>query len=151
MKNSYDWFCFNCLHKQFVNEWNIPFEHTTEVLNELKILLSNFYVHPSIEVRFSKPDNIMLSPSYNRDSCWIGTLMFRPYNISPGWVYQYFEEYEKIMKKYNGRPHWAKWFTMNTQELTESYPEFRNFQKIRRQLDPNNLFANEWVLRVMES
>jgi L-gulonolactone oxidase len=40
-------------------------------------------VHFSVEVRFTKADDIWLSPSYGRDSAWIGIIMYRPYGRYP--------------------------------------------------------------------
>ena len=49
------------------------------VLTELDswILENKFPAHFPVEVRFVKADNIYLSPSYGRDSCYINIIMYR--------------------------------------------------------------------------
>ncbi|KAG8201925.1 hypothetical protein JTE90_027402 [Oedothorax gibbosus] len=57
---------FECLFKQYVNEWAIPLEKTGVVLWQLREwveTIPDLYVHFPVEVRFSKADNIFLSPA----------------------------------------------------------------------------------------
>nr|XP_054773493.1 L-gulonolactone oxidase-like [Lytechinus pictus] len=55
------------------NEWAVPLERAADVLRELKRLADagKFYAHFPLSVRFAKPDDIMLSPSYKRNMCFI--------------------------------------------------------------------------------
>ena len=54
-------------------------EETAHVLYELKAWIENnrFPAHFPIEVRFLKGDNLLLSPSHGRDSCYINIIMYR--------------------------------------------------------------------------
>lgn len=72
---------FDCLFQQYVSEWAIPITNTATAMLRLKDLIKrhNLKVHFSVEVRFTKADDIWLSPSYGRDSAWIGIIMYRPY------------------------------------------------------------------------
>lgn len=69
---------------QHTTEWAIPYERTRECLRHLRKWLENepyttdgTYPHFPIELRFSAPDDIWLSPAYGRRTCWIGIIQFK--------------------------------------------------------------------------
>lgn len=149
---SYKVMNFNCLFKQYVNEWAIPVEHTQSALRDLKLLLDrepDLRVHFPVEVRFVKGDDIWLSPCYGRDSCFIGVIMYRPYGFTIAYE-KYFAEFEKIMMRYSGRPHWAKEFTLTPAHFKAMYPKWDEFCALRQRYDPQGVFANEWVKRYFQ-
>ncbi|KAG8201926.1 hypothetical protein JTE90_027403 [Oedothorax gibbosus] len=101
---------FECLFKQYVNEWAIPLEKTGVVLWQLREwveTIPDLYVHFPVEVRFSKADNIFLSPAFGRNTCYINVVMYRPYGKDVPYQ-EYFQAFERIMMEAGGRPHWAK-------------------------------------------
>lgn len=144
-------FNFDCLFKQYVNEWAIPQEHCAEAIIKIKQLIdkSNLKVHFPIEIRFVDKDNIYLSPCYGRRTCYIGIIMYRPYGHDVAYR-QYFQAYEQIMLSLGGRPHWAKAFELTEKDFLKLYPQWPQFVKIRQQLDPNGVFANPFVKRVFD-
>lgn len=127
-------------------EYNLPAEKAVEALNEMRecINAANFKVHFPIEVRFVKADDMYLSPAYQRDSVYIAVHMYK------GMEYKtYFDAMETIFKKYNGRPHWGKMHTRTAKELSQLYPMWNKFQEIRNELDPNGLFMNDYLKKLM--
>ena len=52
---------------------------------------------------------------------------------------------EAIMRKYEGRPHWAKMHNLNQKDLQNLYPKLSDFLTIREKLDPNGMFMNEYL------
>ncbi|KAH0622927.1 hypothetical protein JD844_025839 [Phrynosoma platyrhinos] len=77
---SYKIFNYECRFKQHVQDWAIPIEKTKEALLELKrVLESNPKVvaHYPVEVRFTRGDSILLSPCFQRDSCYMNIIMYR--------------------------------------------------------------------------
>eukprot|EP01102_Stenamoeba_stenopodia_P008548 TRINITY_DN2465_c0_g1_i1.p1 TRINITY_DN2465_c0_g1~~TRINITY_DN2465_c0_g1_i1.p1 ORF type:complete len:547 (-),score=120.71 TRINITY_DN2465_c0_g1_i1:219-1859(-) len=144
-------FNFNCLFKQYVNEWAIPIENTEAALIALKEMIakSGFRVHFPVEVRFVKGDDIMLSPCYGRDCCYIGIIMYRPYGREPNWK-KYFFAFEELMARFDGRPHWAKEFVWKEPELRKAYPRWGDFVNIAKQCDPSRVFWNSFMERVFE-
>eukprot|EP01129_Flabellula_baltica_P000179 TRINITY_DN1021_c0_g1_i3.p1 TRINITY_DN1021_c0_g1~~TRINITY_DN1021_c0_g1_i3.p1 ORF type:complete len:117 (-),score=20.97 TRINITY_DN1021_c0_g1_i3:737-1087(-) len=107
----------------------------------------NLKVHQPIEIRFVKGDDIYLSPSYGADTCWIGIIMYKPYNKIPSYS-TYFNEFMRIMEELDGRPHWAKIHNWGYQECQKSYPMFNKFNEIRKQLDPTDMFSNNYTRRI---
>ena len=123
-------------------EYNIPQENFSKAIKEIEKTIAerNFRVHFPIECRWVKADDIPLSPAYGRDSAYIAVHMYKgmPYK-------EYFEAMETILKKYGGRPHWGKMHTQTAVALSKSYPKWDEFHQVRKQLDPEGLFLNDYL------
>jgi L-gulonolactone oxidase len=76
---SYKVFNFDCLFPQYVNEWAIPLEKAPEALERLDKFInsSELKVHFPVEIRFVDGDDVWMSPSYGRKTCYIGVIMYR--------------------------------------------------------------------------
>lgn len=126
-------------------EYNIPADNFADALREIAKTIEEqkIRVHFPIECRWVAPDDILLSPAYKRDSAYIAVHMYK------GMPYEgYFEAMETILKKYGGRPHWGKMSTMSKDEFAERYPKWNEFQRIRKELDPEGLFLNPYLKKV---
>ncbi|MEL6342983.1 MAG: D-arabinono-1,4-lactone oxidase [Myxococcota bacterium] len=148
--DAFDQFTFDCLFKQYVDEWAIPVAHTQAAIAALlKTIAQNSYkVHLPIEVRFVAGDEIWMSPCYQQDSCYIGIIAYMPYGATPEHE-AYFADYEHIMTRFGGRPHWAKRFGLQAADLAPRYPRWADFQALRDTLDPERRFANAYTDRVL--
>ncbi|CAL1266430.1 unnamed protein product [Larinioides sclopetarius] len=147
---SYKIFNFECLFKQYVNEWAIPIEKTGIVLWQLREWIEStpdVYIHFPIEVRFTKADNILISPAFGRNVCYINIIMYRPYGKEVPYK-TYWEAYEHIMMENGGRPHWAKAHSVTAQTFGHMYPFFGKWCSIRQRLDPINMFMNSYMNRI---
>lgn len=123
-------FNFECLFDQYVNEWAIPRfvdifsninltfllfrSQTADVLRALRSSIEAsasaekpLYVHFPVEVRFTRPSDIYLSPSYGRETTYINIICYRPYRKYVDHAY-WWDVYEAAVKRAGGRPHWAK-------------------------------------------
>lgn len=129
-------------------EYNIPAEHFSTVLNEIRQCIEQyqFQVHFPIECRFVKADDIWLSPACQRESAYIAVHMYR------GMPYQfYFRHIEDIFKRYQGRPHWGKMHTRTAKELAQLYPHWNDFRRVRAELDPQGLFLNNYLRELLDA
>ncbi|XP_069461742.1 L-gulonolactone oxidase-like [Ambystoma mexicanum] len=147
---SYKIFNYDCRFKQHVQDWSIPIEKTKEALLQLKAWLEKnpkVVAHFPVEIRFTRGDDILLSPCYHRDSCYMNIIMYRPYGKDVP-LQEYWSEYEWIMKKVGGRPHWAKAHTCVRQDFEKMYPAFPKFCSIREKLDPTGMFLNTYLEKV---
>ncbi|KAM4771261.1 L-gulonolactone oxidase-like [Rhinophrynus dorsalis] len=143
-------FNFDCLFKQHVQDWAIPLERTKDALMQLKGWLEknpNVVAHFPVEVRFARGDDILMSPCYQRDSCYMNIIMYRPYGKDVPHQ-EYWLEYEGIMKRVGGRPHWAKAHTCTRKDFVKMYPGFTKFNSIREKLDPTGMFLNPYLEKV---
>ncbi|KAF3818431.1 hypothetical protein GH733_011848 [Mirounga leonina] len=147
---SYKIFSYECRFKQHVQDWAIPREKTKEALLELKAMLEahpKMVAHYPVEVRFTRGDDILLSPCFQRDSCYMNIIMYRPYGKDVPRL-DYWLTYETIMKKVGGRPHWAKAHNCTRKDFEKMYPAFSKFCAIREKLDPTGMFLNAYLEKV---
>lgn len=123
-------------------EYCVPQAALEDVIYELDELIKRekIEVHFPIECRFVKADSIWLSPSYERNSAYIGIHMYKGMELG-----DYFDKAEEIFLRYDGRPHWGKMHSLTFNQLQEMYPKFDDFLQVRKQLDPNGLFLNEYL------
>ncbi|MFF4036548.1 D-arabinono-1,4-lactone oxidase [Streptomyces sp. NPDC001816] len=127
-------------------EYAVPRAALTDTLRELKAMVdrSGLRVSFPVEVRTAPADDITLSTASGRDSAYIAVHMFR------GTPYQaYFTAAERIFTAHEGRPHWGKVHTRDAEYFAEVYPRFGEFTALRDRLDPERLFQNDYLRRVL--
>ncbi|MGB1217788.1 MAG: D-arabinono-1,4-lactone oxidase, partial [Saprospiraceae bacterium] len=123
-------------------EYNIPAENYVECMNEIvaKIEKEQYNLHFPIESRFVKGDDIYLSPAYQRDSAYVAVHMYKGMPFE-----KYLRDMEEIFNHYQGRPHWGKLHYKTSRELAELYPKWNDFHEIRKRMDPNGIFMNDYL------
>ncbi|MFF0201998.1 D-arabinono-1,4-lactone oxidase [Streptomyces sp. NPDC005017] len=127
-------------------EYAVPREALVGTLRELRAMVdrSRLRVSFPVEVRTAPADDITLSTASGRDSAYIAVHMFR------GTPYQeYFTAAERIFTAHEGRPHWGKVHTRDAEYFADVYPRFGEFTKLRDRLDPQRLFQNDYLRRVL--
>ncbi|ANP49977.1 L-gulonolactone oxidase [Streptomyces griseochromogenes] len=127
-------------------EYAVPRAALAETLRELKAMVerSGMRVSFPVEVRTAPADDITLSTASGRDSAYVAVHMFR------GTPYQaYFTAAERIFTAHEGRPHWGKVHTRDAEYFAEVYPRFGEFTALRDRLDPERLFQNDYLRRVL--
>src|SRR4051812_33630724 len=125
-------------------EYALPREHAVEALRAAKQALERHPVSFPIELRFSAPDDALLSPAHGRESAFIAVHVFRGMAFEAA-----FREVEAALSELGGRPHWGKRSFLSAAELAPRYPRWEAFQAARAQLDPDGRFANAWVRDVL--
>nr|CEL16052.1 probable L-gulonolactone oxidase [Kibdelosporangium sp. MJ126-NF4]CTQ93978.1 probable L-gulonolactone oxidase(EC:1.1.3.-) [Kibdelosporangium sp. MJ126-NF4] len=142
-------------HRVFVTERNVRFveseyavprESLVDVLTELRSMVPTL-PHPvmmPVEVRVAAADDIWLSTAYQRDSAYFAIHQY------PGMPYlEYFDAFERIVAQVGGRPHWGKMHSLDAAVLRERYPRFEDFRRVRAEVDPEQVFRNSYVDRVL--
>ncbi|MFJ8629214.1 D-arabinono-1,4-lactone oxidase [Streptomyces sp. NPDC093568] len=127
-------------------EYAVPREAVVETLRELKAVVerSGLRVSFPVEVRTAPADDITLSTASGRDSAYIAVHMVK------GTPYQrYFTAAERVFTAHEGRPHWGKVHTRDAEYFAQVYPRFGEFTALRDQLDPDRLFQNDYLRRVL--
>ena len=127
-------------------EYGLPREHgraAIERVLEVAAKPKHAVAFP-IEVRFVAGDDSMLSPSHQRDTCYIAVHQDHHTAWEP-----YFREIEAIAREYGGRPHWGKRHFQTAATLAPLYPRWADFAAVRSRLDPGGLFRNDYTERVL--
>lgn len=127
-------------------EYAIPREHAPEAVRRILALAeeTRFHVPVPLEVRFVAPDDAFLSPAHARETCYVAVHQF----VGMEWD-AYFRAVEEIMIGYDGRPHWGKRHFQTAKTLHNLYPDWDRFQAVRTRLDPDGVFANAHIKRVL--
>lgn len=143
---SYKVFASARLVKFYEMEYSIPRSHVVDALNEVRSMVDSngHLLNFPVEVRFTKADEMALSTSYGRDSAYIAVHVYKGMDYQP-----YFKDVEAIMRTHEGRPHWGKLHFRTASDLAPVYPLFDDFLQLRKRLDPNRVFANEYTDRVL--
>jgi L-gulono-1,4-lactone dehydrogenase len=129
-------------------EYGIPREHVAEAVRRVLAIAARpeHQVAYPIEVRFVPADDLVLSASHGRDTCYIAVHQDRKLDWEP-----YFRAVEEVMDSYGGRPHWGKRHFQTAATLAPRYPRWDEFRALRAKLDPEGLFANAYLDRVLGS
>lgn len=142
-------FNIDCLYRQHVSEWCIPLSLLSKAMNEIKTMIDQHPAWPAhlpIEIRVTASDEIWLSPSFERLSAWVGIITYKPLGYKASKSFQnYFDAFETIMRKYEGRPHWAKQFGLTYSECAQMYPRFGDWIRERNEFDPDQIFVNDYI------
>ena len=139
---SYRVFASPRLVKFYEMEYAIPIEAAKEAFNRVRdcVKRSGMMLTFPVEMRFTAGDDIPLSTASGRDSCYIAVHVYQGTHYQ-----QYFSAVEDIMDEYGGRPHWGKLHFQKAETLADRYPEWEAFQKVRKRMDPNGIFANPYL------
>ncbi|MFF7298699.1 D-arabinono-1,4-lactone oxidase [Streptomyces sp. NPDC008265] len=127
-------------------EYALPREAVVDALRELRAMVdrSRLRISFPVEVRTAPADDITLSTASGRDSAYIAVHMYK------GTPYQaYFTAAEQIFTAHGGRPHWGKVHTRDAEYLSAVYPRFGEFTALRDRLDPDRVFGNDYLRRVL--
>ncbi|MBA2240172.1 MAG: FAD-binding protein [Solirubrobacterales bacterium] len=127
-------------------EYSIPREAMVSTLREVLAVAARprHAVAFPIEVRFVAADNALLSPSFERDACYVAV----HHDRALGWS-GYFREVEAAMRERDGRPHWGKRHFREAADLAPLYPRWEDFAAVRERLDPGRVFSNAYIDRVL--
>ncbi|MFF4171687.1 D-arabinono-1,4-lactone oxidase [Streptomyces sp. NPDC001744] len=127
-------------------EYALPREAAVAALRELKAMIERSPLRISfpVEVRTAPADDIALSTASGRETAYIAVHLYRgtPHRA-------YFTAVERIMTAHGGRPHWGKIHTRDAAYLSGVYPRFAEFTALRDRLDPDRLFTNDYLRRVL--
>ncbi len=142
-------------HKVFTTERNVVFremeyavprEAGLDVLRACRTAFerSGLTVSFPVEIRVAPADDVPMSTSYQRDSFYLAFHTHRRADHTA-----YFALMEPIMRAHAGRPHWGKLHTLERGDVAELYPRFGDFLALRDRLDPDRVFTNAYLDRVL--
>ncbi|WP_435202455.1 D-arabinono-1,4-lactone oxidase [Janibacter sp. GS2] len=127
-------------------EYAVPRESVADVLTDLVAWVERRREPISfpVEVRVAAPDDLWLSTGYERANAYIAVHQYRR-----GAFREYFAAFEEIVAAHDGRPHWGKMHALGVEELSRLYPRLDDFRDVRDRLDPDRVFANDYLTRIL--
>jgi FAD/FMN-containing dehydrogenase len=130
-------------------EFSMAEEHGPACFGELRALMLGRYkgaVEWPLEYRTVAPDDIYLSPANGRH-----TVSISAHQGAELPHQDFFRDVEAIFRAHQARPHWGKMHTHAAAELRPLYPQWDDFQRVRRQMDPRGTFLNPHLRSLFES
>lgn len=134
----------NDRHQHFEEmEYMLPLDTRLEAFRQVRERIKTRHratVGWRVLVRTIAPDQAMLSNTQNRKTMTIALLQN---NTLPS--QEYFNDLEPLFRRFGGRPHWGKKHSLTGSELVELYPHWEEFHRIRRDMDPDGVFMNDYL------
>ena len=145
-----------CPHKVFTSprrvvfremEYAVPREAGLEALREVRALIerSDWLISFPVEVRFVPARR---RPALDRPRARLG-LPRLPHQPADRPHRRTSRGSRRCCEAHDGRPHWGKLHTRTAADLAPSYPRWEDFLAMRDRLDPDRLFANPYLERVL--
>jgi FAD/FMN-containing dehydrogenase len=127
-------------------EYAVPREAGLSALREARRAVegSDWRISFPVEIRVAPADDIPLSTAGGRDSFYLAFHTHRDADHT-----SYFTGIEAIMRAHDGRPHWGKVHTRTAADLAPAYPRFGDFLAMRDRLDPDRVFGNAHLRRIL--
>ena len=127
-------------------EYALPRENLVQAVRDIRTMIerTGLLISFPVEVRAVAQDDIPLSPACGRETGYIAVHVFNKFEYEP-----YFREVEAIMNGYEGRPHWGKLHFQTAETLRPRYPLWDGFLAVRDRLDPDRVFTNAYLTRVL--
>jgi FAD-linked oxidoreductase len=127
-------------------EYALPREAAVDILREVRstIEASDWTISFPVEIRVCPADNVPLSAAYQRDSVFLAFHMNAQTDHTG-----YFRGVEELLRQYDGRPHWGKLHTRTAADLEPAYPRWADVQAMRERLDPDRIFTNPYLDRIL--
>jgi L-gulono-1,4-lactone dehydrogenase len=124
----------------------VPREVGLDALREVRALIdaSDWLISFPVEIRFVPGDQVPLSAAHDRDSVYLA------FHTNTQTDHRdYFAGVEEVLRRFDGRPHWGKLHTRAAADLAPAYPRWEEFVAMRDRLDPDRVFANPYLERVL--
>ena len=127
-------------------EYAVPREAGLQALRDVRrrIEASGWRISFPVEVRVAPADDIWLSTASARESMYLAFHVNRRTDHT-----HYFSGVEEVLRGHDGRPHWGKLHTRTAADLEPAYPHWADFRKVRDRLDPDRVFTNDYLRRVL--
>ncbi|WP_431801436.1 D-arabinono-1,4-lactone oxidase [Microbacterium sp. bgisy203] len=127
-------------------EYAVPIEELGAAFRVIQQVIAEheWRIEFPIEVRVAAADDLWMSTATGRTSGYIAVHRYVKHDPT-----DYFAAVEEVLRAHGGRPHWGKMHTMDAVALRPLYPHFDDFVALRDRLDPDRLFRNPYLTRVL--
>lgn len=127
-------------------EYAVPREAGMTALVEARRVIdrADWPITFPVEIRSAPADDAWLSSAYDRQSTYLAFHVNAQTDHRP-----FFTAVERVMREHDGRPHWGKLHTRTAEDLTPAYPRWADFARVRDRVDPDRVFTNRHLDRVL--
>ncbi len=130
-------------------EWTIDRRDFAACFKELKQAFERekSWTHIPMDIRFIKKSKAWLGNAQSEECVTMGCVTRNPATADS---YKSFDVMERVFLNHGARPHWAKRFKASPETLSKLYPRYHDFVKLRRSLDPQGKFLNDYLAPYFE-
>ncbi|WP_181310726.1 D-arabinono-1,4-lactone oxidase [Nocardioides campestrisoli] len=127
-------------------EYAVPREAGLAALREARRVIDahDWRIGFPVEIRSAPADDVPLSTAYGQGVCYLAFHVPRSVDHT-----EYFRAMEEVVLAHGGRPHWGKLHSLDADRLALLHPRFEEFLVLRDRLDPDRLFTNAYLRRVL--
>lgn len=130
--------------QELQSEYLLPRQRAAAAFDALASLASVLApVLQICEIRTVAPDDLWLSPSYQRDTVALHFTWIK----DTAAVTPVIAAIEHLLAPLGARPHWAKLFATAPHAVRALYPRSADFQRLLHDLDPAGKFRNSFVAK----
>ena len=127
-------------------EYAVPREAGMAALAEARAVIDrhDWPISFPVEIRAAPADDSWLSTAHARDSTYLA------FHVNAQTDHRaYFGAVEPVLRAHGGRPHWGKLHTRTAEDLAPDYPHWDDFAAVRDRVDPDRIFTNAYLERVL--
>ena len=130
--------------EELQSEYHLPRRHAVAALRSLLAIAG--VVRPVLQVselRTVAADRLWMSPQHGQDTLSVH------FTWVPDWaaVRPVLAEVEAALAPFGARPHWGKLFLAEAAAIAPLYERAGDFARLAGRLDPDGVFANDWLRR----
>lgn len=127
-------------------EYAVPLDDLATVLGRVRDVIDStgFRIPFPLEVRATGPDDAWLGMSQGRVSGYVSVHQYLRNEYR-----NFFDAVEDVFLAHQGRPHWGKLHSQDAASLAPRYPRFADFLAVRDRLDPDRVFTNPHLDRIL--
>jgi alditol oxidase len=128
------------------SEYLVPREHAVAAVAAVRALRDRIVPLLQVtEIRTVAADGFWLSPSGAQDAVGIHFTWLQRQDE----VEALLPVIEEALAPFDARPHWGKLFTTDQARLAELYPRLSELRDLAARLDPQGVFRNDYLRRVL--
>lgn len=129
-------------HRHTEMEYSVPAGSGPECLGAIRELIRRDFpeLQWPVEYRTVAADDVWLSMAYGRPTVTVSVHQDISVDEEP-----YFRACEEIFLSFEGRPHWGKVNYLDGAQLAVCHPRWRDWWAARDQVDPDQLFLNDYL------
>jgi alditol oxidase len=128
--------------QELQTEFFVPFDRGYQAIRAVETLRDTITPHLYItEIRAIAADDLWMSMAYRRPSLAIHFT----WKLESDAVMNLLPQIEAKLAPFVARPHWAKVFTMNTNQIAPLYPRMQDFRALVQEFDPKGKFRNRYI------
>jgi len=132
--------------EELQSEYLLPRANALTAIERLRPLGTRLApVLQTTELRTVAADDHWLSSAYGHDVLGVHFTWLRNEDL----VHAVLPEIEDALLPLGGRPHWGKCFVAGADAIAPLYPRLADFRALRDRVDPDRVFGNAWLDRVI--